>query len=37
MDGDDNFQQNVEEFHRIYEQMLADERWQQSNYLKIIQ
>lgn len=36
MDEDNNFQQNVEEFHRIYEQMLSDERWQQSNYLKII-
>jgi len=36
MDDDDNLQQNIEEFHLIYEQMLADERWQQSNYLKII-
>lgn len=36
MDKDDSFHKNVEEFHRIYEQMLADERWQQSNFLKII-
>ena len=36
MDDDDNLQKNTEEFHRIYEQMLSDERWQQSNYLKII-
>ena len=36
MNKDDGFQKNVEEFHRIYEQMLADERWQQSNFLKII-
>ena len=24
MDDDDNLQQNIEEFHQIYEQMLAD-------------
>ena len=36
MNTDDSFHKNVEEFHRIYEQMLADERWQQSNFLKII-